>query len=86
MLIQTKDAFSSDLVRIQDLCRRNASGVGFVYRWNELNVAQFQNFSSTKMMLILIMILIVLVASINIASAIVMLVMERKKEIAILKS
>ncbi|MBQ1181905.1 MAG: ABC transporter permease, partial [Treponema sp.] len=63
-----------------------ASGIGFVYRWNELNVAQFQNFSSTKMMLILIMILIVLVASINIASAIVMLVMERKKEIAILKS
>ena len=86
VLLQTQNAFSSDLVRIQDLCRRNASGVGFVYRWNELNVAQFQNFSSTKMMLILIMILIVLVASINIASAIVMLVMERKKEIAILKS
>ena len=37
-------------------------------------------------MLVFIMMMIVLVASINIASAIVMLVMERKKEIAILKS
>ena len=37
-------------------------------------------------MLVTIMMLIVLVASINISSAIVMLVMERRKEIAILKS
>lgn len=86
VLIQTENAFSSELVRVQDLCRRNAGRNGYVYRWNELNVTQFQNFSSTKLMLILIMILIVLVALINISSAIVMLVMERKKEIAILKS
>jgi len=37
-------------------------------------------------MLLFIMMLIVLVASVNISSALVMLVMERKKEIAILKS
>lgn len=57
-----------------------------VYKWNELNSAQYENFSSTQIMLLFIMLLIVLVASVNISSALVMLVMERRKEIAILKS
>ena len=57
-----------------------------VYLWDELNAAQFENFSSTQIMLLFIMLLIVLVASVNISSALVMLVMERRKEIAILKS
>lgn len=85
-LIQTEDAFSSDLLRIKRDCSKIAKSNGFIYRWNELNVSQFQNFSSTKLMLFLVMILILLIASINISSAIIMLVMERRKEIAILKS
>lgn len=56
------------------------------YMWNELNTAQFENYASTKMLLLLVMLLIVLVASVNVSSALVMLVMERRKEIAILKS
>lgn len=55
-------------------------------RWNEINPAQFENFASTQIMLVMIMMLIVLVASVNISSALVMLVMERRREIAILKS
>ncbi len=59
-----------------------------VTKWNEIreNKAIFDNFESTQIMLLLIMILIILVASVNISSALVMLVMERRKEIAILKS
>ena len=57
-----------------------------IYTWNEMNKAQFENFSSTKILLLLIMLLIVLVASVNISSALVMIVLERRKEIAILKS
>ena len=57
-----------------------------IYKWNELNAAQYENFSSTKMMLTFIMLLIVLVASVNISSALIMLVIERRKEIAVLKS
>ena len=38
-----------------------------------------------KMLLLLVMFLIVLVASVNVSSGLVMLVMERRKEIAILK-
>ena len=57
-----------------------------VYTWQELNSSQLENFSTTKMLLLLIMSLIVLVASINVSSSVIMFVMERNKEIAILKS
>lgn len=56
------------------------------YRWDELNQSQYENFSSTKMLLVFIMLLIVLVACVNISSCIVMISLERHKEIAILKS
>lgn len=84
--VETSDAFSPDLVRIEQRIKRLADGIAYVYRWDEMNVAQFENFSSTRVMLLFIMMLIVLVASINISAALVMLVMERKREIAILKS
>lgn len=84
--IQTKDAFSDDLYKTARQVA-DISPAGCVVRlWNELNTAEFENFSSTRIMLIFIMILIVLVASVNISSALVMLAMERRKEIAILKS
>ncbi len=54
--------------------------------WKSVNAAQFENFASTRALLIVIMLAIILAASINISSAIVMVVMDRKKEIAILKS
>ena len=57
-----------------------------VYTWQELNSSQLENFATTKMLLLLIMSLIVLVASINVSSSVIMFVIERNKEIAILKS
>ncbi len=84
--IYTKDAFAPDLGRL----KRNVYGIlppySNVFTWDELNAAEFENFSSTQIMLLFIMLLIVLVASVNISSALVMLVMERRKEIAIIKS
>ena len=84
--VRTKNAFGIDLERaaldIEDILPKYA----FLYRWYEINSAQYENFSSTQMMLLLIMLLIVLVASVNISSALVMLVVERRKEIAILRS
>lgn len=84
--IETKDAFSLELDKIMHRVEMAVPNFTRVYKWNELNVAQYENFSSTRIMLLFIMLLIVLVASINISSALVMLVMERRKEIAILKS
>ncbi|MBQ1629156.1 MAG: ABC transporter permease [Treponema sp.] len=86
VLIKTENGVSSDLPRIKKQCVQLSSGIGRVYSWDQLNRSKFQMFSSSKVMLTFVMLLIVLVASVNISSALVMLVMERRKEIAILKS
>lgn len=92
--VKSEDAFSQELYYLQQDIIDAAEGEGeinpilysAVYRWDEMNTSQFENFASTQALLLLIMLLIVLVASVNISSALVMLVMERRKEIAILKS
>ncbi|MBQ3671512.1 MAG: ABC transporter permease [Treponema sp.] len=84
--VRTKDAFGIDLERAALDIDPIIPQFSYLYRWYELNSAQYENFASTQMMLILIMMLIVLVASVNISSALVMLVVERRREIAILKS
>ena len=86
IMIETDDAFSPELVRIQKKISEKFGRYANVYRWDQIHTAEFENFSSTKVMLVFVMMLIVLVATVNISSAIVMLVMERQKEIAILKS
>ncbi len=84
--VETEDAYSAGLNtitrQIQMMC---PNGFG-VYRWQQVNTAQYENFSSTRVMLLFVMFLIVLVASMSISSALVMLVLERRKEIAVLKS
>lgn len=86
VMMETQNPFSPELVRIQRDAIEFAGRYANVYRWDQIHSAEFENFSSTKVMLIFVMMLIVLVACVNVSSAIVMLVMERKKEIAILKS
>ncbi|MCR5123862.1 MAG: FtsX-like permease family protein [Treponema sp.] len=84
--IETENAFDVSLERAFRHVERNVPEGTRVFRWNELNSAEYENFSSTQTMLLFIMMLIVLVASVNISSALIMLVMERRKEIAILRS
>lgn len=86
VMIKTDAGVKAELPILKLKCMEKSLGFASVFMWNELNRSQFQNFSSTKVMLTFIMLLIVLVASVNISSALVMLVMERRKEIAILKS
>lgn len=86
VMIETEDAFSPMLQKVRDDVEGKLGGIANVYTWSQMNASEFENFSSTRVMLVFIMMLIVLVASVNISSAIIMLVMERRKEIAILKS
>ncbi len=86
VMLETQDAFAPQLVAIQKRLSESFGRYANVYRWDQIHTAEFENFSSTKVMLVFVMMLIVLVATVNISSAIVMLVMERQKEIAILKS
>lgn len=86
VMIETADAFSPELPSLQKKIQDILGGSFRVYRWDQLNRAQYENFSSTKILLVFIQLLIVLVACVNISSALVMLVLERRREIAILKS
>ncbi|MFP4375869.1 MAG: FtsX-like permease family protein [Spirochaetales bacterium] len=57
-----------------------------VATWFEADRAKYMSFKTTKDLLIFIMVLIVIVAAVNISSTLVMLVLEKQEEIAILKS
>ena len=80
--VETKDAFSDQLSRIVLDAYKFLPSEFDIYTWKELNATQYDNYASTRILLVFIMVLIVLVASVNI----VMLVLERRKETAILKS
>jgi lipoprotein-releasing system permease protein len=57
-----------------------------VLTWPETERNVYKSFTTTKAILLLVMAVAVAVAAINVSSALVMLVLERRKDIAILKS
>lgn len=57
-----------------------------VYTWKEIQYSQYSSYESTRQLLLFIMALIVLVAAVNVSSATSMLVIERQKDIAVLKA
>ena len=57
-----------------------------VYTWKTLQRSQYSSYESTRQLLLFIMALIVLVASVNVSSATSMLVIERQRDIAVLKA
>jgi lipoprotein-releasing system permease protein len=60
------------------------SGFG-VYTWKTLQYSQYSSYETTRQLLLFIMALIVLVAAVNVSSATSMLVIERQRDIALLK-
>jgi lipoprotein-releasing system permease protein len=62
-------------------------GPGYgVYTWKELMRSQYSSYMSTRQLLLFIMALIVVVAAVNVSSATSMLVIERQRDIAVLKA
>jgi len=61
-------------------------GAGYsVYTWKDMMRSQYSSYESTRQMLLFIMALIVIVAAVNVSSATSMLVIERQRDIAVLK-
>jgi lipoprotein-releasing system permease protein len=61
-------------------------GTGYsVYTWKDLMRSQYSSYESTRQMLLFIMALIVIVAAVNVSSATSMLVIDRQRDIAVLK-
>jgi lipoprotein-releasing system permease protein len=61
------------------------SGSYSIYTWKDLLQSQYSSYQTTRQLLLFIMALIVIVAAVNVSSATSMLVIERQKDIAILK-
>jgi lipoprotein-releasing system permease protein len=61
-----------------------ASGYS-IYTWKDLMRSQYSSYQTTRQLLLFIMALIVIVAAVNVSSATSMLVIERQRDIAILK-
>jgi lipoprotein-releasing system permease protein len=89
------DAVSGIEVRLDDVYRapeigaRIAGELGFPYRvrnWIDLNRNLFSALALGKTVYFIVLLLIVLVAAFNIVSTLIMVVMEKRKDIAILKS
>jgi lipoprotein-releasing system permease protein len=73
---------------VDDMCWEMYSvlGVGYnAYTWRDLLSSQYSSYESTRQLLLFIMALIVIVAAVNVSSATSMLVIERQRDIAVLK-
>ncbi|MEW5815987.1 MAG: FtsX-like permease family protein [Spirochaetota bacterium] len=83
--IKVKEPYNSLVKSYFDIMSRLPQGFQ-LYTWYEIEKSMYKAFETTKRLLLFIMVLIVCVASVNISSSLVMLVMEKRQEIAILKS
>ncbi len=66
---------------------QRAAGKGsMIYSWYQLNRSMYESLNTTRTLLLFIMIIIVVVASVNVASSMIIMIMDRQQDIAILKS
>ena len=82
--IKLSDVYNADGVRREIL--RKVGPEYFARTWIEMNKNLFSALKLEKLLMYIILLLIILVASFNIISSLIMTVMEKKKDIAILKS
>ncbi len=73
------------LAEIRNRVAASLSSRYLVYDWRELNRFLLENLESTRSILLFLMAFIILVAVLNVVSSLIMLTIERRKEIGILK-
>jgi lipoprotein-releasing system permease protein len=85
LAIKVEDPFG-DLEAIQDALQATLGRGWYVFSWYQLEEAMYSTFETTKNLLFLIMGVIIIVAGVNISGSLIMLVMEKEHDIAILRS
>ncbi len=94
-ILKLGDTVSGIEIRVEDIyqadkiAKRIGAQLGFPYRtqdWMQMNANLFYALRLEKVAMFVILTLIVLVAAFNIASTLIMMVMEKTKDIAILKA
>ena len=79
----------NDIYEAGKIAGRIVGDLGFSYRardWTQMNKNLFSALKLEKTVMFIILTLIILVAALNIASSLIMMVMEKTKDIAILKA
>jgi lipoprotein-releasing system permease protein len=79
----------TDIYKAKEIAEKIIAGLGFPYwarDWMQMNQNLFSALKLEKLTMSIILMLIVLVAAFNIASTLIMMVMEKTKDIAILKA
>ena len=80
---------TDDIYRVKEIASRIVRDLGYSYwtkDWMEMNRNLFAALKLEKITMFVILILIIMVAAFNIVSTLIMVVMEKNKDIAILKS
>ncbi|MBW2180515.1 MAG: lipoprotein-releasing ABC transporter permease subunit [Deltaproteobacteria bacterium] len=94
-IMRMKDAVTgieirvNDIYKAKDIAKRIESDLGFPFwlrDWMQMNRNLFSALKLEKKVMFIILTLIILVAAFNIASSLIMMVMEKTKDIAILKA
>jgi lipoprotein-releasing system permease protein len=85
LLVKINDPYKDADMAASRLSTYLGPGYG-VYTWKQLELSLYSSFRSTRQMLLFIMAILVLVAAINVSSATSMLVIERQRDIAVLKT
>jgi lipoprotein-releasing system permease protein len=78
-----------DIYKAGDIAEKIVNGLGFPYwarDWTQMNQNLFAALKLEKTVMFIILALIILVAAFNIASTLIMMVMEKTRDIAILKA
>ena len=85
LAIKVEDPFG-DLDDIREKLQSTLGRNWYVFTWYQLEESMYSTFDTTKNLLLLIMGIIIVVAGVNISGSLIMLVMEKERDIAILRS
>jgi lipoprotein-releasing system permease protein len=85
LIVKVNDPYALADEIMEQAAIRAGPGYG-VHTWKKLQQSLYRSFETTRQMLLFIMALLVLVAAVNVSSATSMLVIERQRDIAVLKT
>jgi lipoprotein-releasing system permease protein len=85
LIVKINDPYGGAERAARSVQRVLGAGYG-IYTWKSLMRSQYSSYESTRQLLLFIMALVVIVAAVNVSSATSMLVIERQRDIAVLKA
>ncbi len=76
----------NDLVKVRDMLKKSVSLEAYVYDWKQTNATFFNAIDVERNVMFLILTLIILVAAFNIITGLIMLVKDKSRDVAVLRT